>query len=125
MNSCIFFASGTRCNDTPYLSFEKKNVIFDLFFKSKIWSLLIFEIQFPMLFIFMFVQGQPEMKSGHFIYLISYTLYLARKAMGIIYIIRRSHQVSFLACLHPIHPHCHKPHQQAFLVPKKGAGMPF
>ena len=78
-----------------------------------------------MLFIFIFVQGHPEMKSGHFIYLISYTLYLAHKAMGIFYIIHRCHQVSFLACLYPSDPHCHKPHEQAFLVPAKEPGIPF
>ena len=46
---CIFFTSGAHFNDTPCLSLEKKNVIFHLLFKSKKRSILIFEIQFPML----------------------------------------------------------------------------
>ena len=50
MNSCIFFTPGTHFNETPFLSPEKKNVIFNLFLKSKKWSLLIFEIQFPLFF---------------------------------------------------------------------------
>ena len=50
MNSCIFFASGKHFNYTPCLSLEKTNVIFHLFFKSKKWPLLIFEIQFTMPF---------------------------------------------------------------------------
>ena len=54
-----------------------------------------------------------------------YTLYLVHEAMGIFYISDRCHQVSFLACLHPIDLHCHKPHQKAFLLPKKGPGYFF
>ena len=83
---------------------------------------LIFDRQFPVLFIFMFVQGQPEVKSGHFI---SYTLCLAQETMGIFYIIHQCHHMSFLACLHPIDPNCHKPHQQAFPLPTQGFGIPF
>ena len=64
------------------------------------------------------------MKNGHFMPA-RYTLYLAHEAKGIFHIIHRCHQVSFLACLHPIDPHCHKPHQQAFLMPTKGPGIPF
>ena len=69
-----------------------------------------FDRQFPILFIFMFVQDQAEMKSGHFIYFVSYTLYLAHEAIDILYIIHQCHQVFFLARLHPIDPHCNKPH---------------
>ena len=87
-------------------------------------SSLNFDRQFLMLFIFMFVQGQPEMKSGHFMPA-PYTPYLVNEAMGIFYTIQRCHQVSFSACPHPIDPHCCKPHQQIFLLPTKGLGIPF
>ena len=64
------------------------------------------------------------MKNGHFMPA-PYTLYLTQEAMGVFYIIYRCHHVSFLACLHAIDPHCHKPHQKAFLLPTKGPGIPF
>ena len=85
-------------------------------------SSLNFDRRFPSFFAF--VQGQPEMKSGHFMAAL-YTLYLAHEAMGIFYKIHWCHQVSFLACLHPIDPHCHKPHQQAFLLLTKEPGISF
>ena len=56
---------------------------------------------------------------------ISYTPYLVHEAIGIFYTIHRCHQASLLACPHPINPHYHKPHQQAFLLPTKGAGILF
>ena len=64
------------------------------------------------------------MKNAHFMPAL-YTLYLAHEGMGIFYIICRCHHVSLLACLHPIDPHYHKPHQQAFLLPTKRLGIPF
>ena len=62
------------------------------------------------------------MKNDHFMPA-AYTLYLTHKAMGIFCIIHWGHHVRFLACLHPIDRHCHKPHQQAFLLPIKGLGI--
>ena len=102
--------------------FSKEVLFFINSSRAKRRSLLIFEMQFPMLLFFMFGQGQPEMKSGHFI---SYTPYLVHEAMGTFYTIHRCHQASFFACPHPIDPHCYKPHQQAFLLPTKGPGIPF
>ena len=74
---------------------------------------------FPCFYIFYDYSIQPEMKNGYFMSA-PYTLYLAHKAMGIFYIIYRCHHESFLACLHSIDPHCHKPHQQAFFCQQIG-----
>ena len=52
---------------TSLLAFSlKKEVSFFISSsKGKKWSLLIFEIKFPMLLFFTFVQDQSEMESGH------------------------------------------------------------
>ena len=59
------FPPGTHLKITPCLSFWKQNVIFPQLFENKKVVLLIFEIQFPMSFVFMLVQGNRKMKSGH------------------------------------------------------------
>ena len=86
------------------------------------WSL---KYSFPC-FYFDVCSRQPEIKIGHFTLAqhIFYPLPSSR-SHGIFYTIHWCHQVSFLACPHPIYPHCHKPHQQAFLLPKKGLVIPF
>ena len=117
MNSCIFFTSGTHFNDEPCLSLEKKNVIFHLFFKSK--KMVLIDLWNRVCHVFYFYVCSQKWKMLIF-KPVPYTLYLVHEAMGIFYITHRCHQVSFLACLHPIDRHCHKPHQKAFLLPKKG-----
>ena len=106
MNSCIFFTSGTHFNDTPCLSLDKNNVIFSS--SSKVKKMVFIDLWNTVSHAFAFSDYSihSEMKNGHFMPA-PYTLYLARKAMGIFYIIHRCHHVSFLVCLHPIDPHCH------------------
>ena len=116
MNSCIFFTSGTHFNDEPCLSLEKKNVVFHLFFKSK--KMVLIDLWNRVSHVFYFYVCSQKWKMVIF-KPVPYTLYLVHEAMGIFYIIHRCHQVSFLACLHPMDLHCHKPHQKAFLLPKK------
>ena len=76
--------------------------------KAKKWSLLIFEIQFSMFFLFLRLFNTTGNEKWSFY------------GMGIFYIIHRCHRVSVLAYLHPIDFHCHKPHQKVFLLPTKG-----
>ena len=85
------------------------------------WSL---KYSFPCFLFFRLLRASQKWKTVIFM-LAPYILYLAHEAMGIFYIIHLCHHVSFLACLHPINLHCHKPHQKAFPLPTKGSGIPF
>ena len=120
MNFCMFFTSGTHFNDTPCLSLEKKNVMFHLLFKSKKWSILIFEIQFPMFFIFLFAQSQPKMKNCHFYGCTRYPLPSSRSHGYFLHNSSMSSRVLF-----SLSSPRHKPHQKAFLLLTKGSGIPF
>ena len=93
--------------------------------KAKKWSLLIFELQLPMLlFLRLFNTTGNEKWSiyvfyGYFIYPLP-----SSGSRGYFQIIYRCHHVSFLVCLHAIDPHYYKLHQEAFLLPKKEPGIP-
>ena len=88
--------------------------------KAKKWSLLIFELQLPMLlFLRLFNTTGNEKWSfyvfyGHYIHPLpssgSHGYFLDNLSMS---------SCAFLVCLHAVDPHYYKPHQKAFFLPTK------